>query len=244
MTNSEILMIVFTAVIATTGVIGSIIFNNQLNVMQGQLSEMKTAGQDTKRAADAATEAAAAAKQSSDATIALERPMLFLAELKFVKSSETDPKPKVSYSITNLGRVTAGIRMIYADAMLKTAWGPPARFKQQKFQLTQQPLANGATRREQLFATFDTDFTPQDYADVASKKKSVLVQLLAVYEGPLNLTYTIAAAYMLDVESGLYYATGGDDYNFEKIQNGRAATLDPSINVIPAPTQQQVPVAK
>ena len=42
MTSSEILMAVFTAVIATTGVIGAIIFNGQLSIMQGQLTEMKT----------------------------------------------------------------------------------------------------------------------------------------------------------------------------------------------------------
>jgi len=41
MTNSDIMMIVFTAVIATTGVIGAFIFNNQLSVMQGQLDAMR-----------------------------------------------------------------------------------------------------------------------------------------------------------------------------------------------------------
>jgi hypothetical protein len=43
MTTSEILMTIFTAVIATTGVIGAVIFNNQLAVMQRQLDEMKSA---------------------------------------------------------------------------------------------------------------------------------------------------------------------------------------------------------
>jgi hypothetical protein len=42
MTTSEILMTIFTAVIATTGVIGAVIFNNQLSVMQGQLDQMKS----------------------------------------------------------------------------------------------------------------------------------------------------------------------------------------------------------
>jgi hypothetical protein len=41
MTNAEIFMIVFTAVIAITGVLGAIIFNNQLSVMKGQLDEMQ-----------------------------------------------------------------------------------------------------------------------------------------------------------------------------------------------------------
>ncbi|WP_429344737.1 hypothetical protein [Paraburkholderia sp. GAS42] len=41
MTNAEILTLVFSAVIAVTGVIGAIIFNNQLSVMQGQLNVMR-----------------------------------------------------------------------------------------------------------------------------------------------------------------------------------------------------------
>jgi hypothetical protein len=49
MTNSEILMIVFTAVIAVTGVIGAIIFNGQLGVMSHQLNEMKTQSDLTRR---------------------------------------------------------------------------------------------------------------------------------------------------------------------------------------------------
>jgi hypothetical protein len=36
MTNAEVLMIALTAVLAVTGVLGAIIFNNQLSVMQGQ----------------------------------------------------------------------------------------------------------------------------------------------------------------------------------------------------------------
>jgi hypothetical protein len=35
MTNSEILMTVLTAVIAASGVVAAIIFNNQLSVMSG-----------------------------------------------------------------------------------------------------------------------------------------------------------------------------------------------------------------
>jgi hypothetical protein len=41
MTNTEILTILLTGVIALTGVIGAIIFNDQLSVMQGQLDVMR-----------------------------------------------------------------------------------------------------------------------------------------------------------------------------------------------------------
>jgi hypothetical protein len=43
MTTSDIFMVVFTGVIAITGVLGAIIFNGQLNVMQGQLDVTKRA---------------------------------------------------------------------------------------------------------------------------------------------------------------------------------------------------------
>ncbi len=42
MTNAEIMTIVFSGVVAITGVVGTIIFNNQLSVMQGQLDVMRT----------------------------------------------------------------------------------------------------------------------------------------------------------------------------------------------------------
>jgi len=64
MTTSEILMVVFTAVIATTGILGTIIFNNQLGAMQAQLNEMKAAREDTKRSADAAIASSDAAKSA------------------------------------------------------------------------------------------------------------------------------------------------------------------------------------
>lgn len=41
MSNAEIMTIVFSGVVAITGVIGAIIFNNQLSVMQGQLDVMR-----------------------------------------------------------------------------------------------------------------------------------------------------------------------------------------------------------
>lgn len=61
MTNSEILMTVFTAVIATTGVVGALIFNGQLSVMQRQLDEMKSTREAAETQAKAATDSNTAA---------------------------------------------------------------------------------------------------------------------------------------------------------------------------------------
>lgn len=57
MTNAEILMVVFTAVIAVTGVIGAIIFNGQLATMTAQLDEMKILSTLTKESITAANRA-------------------------------------------------------------------------------------------------------------------------------------------------------------------------------------------
>lgn len=65
MTTSEILMICLTAVIATVGVIGAVIFNNQLAAMHGQLDEMK-----------------AASKIAEDTLVAAQRPWISIDSAK------------------------------------------------------------------------------------------------------------------------------------------------------------------
>jgi hypothetical protein len=64
MTTAEILMVVFTAAIAVTGVLGAIIFNNQLSAMQGQLDQMKTASKIAETAARATKEAADTSREA------------------------------------------------------------------------------------------------------------------------------------------------------------------------------------
>ena len=65
MTNSEIIMIALTAVIAAPGVVGACIFNNQLSVMQGQLDEMKSTGTQTDKLIEQNTKLADAATVSA-----------------------------------------------------------------------------------------------------------------------------------------------------------------------------------
>jgi hypothetical protein len=75
MTTTDIFMICLTAVIATAGVIGAVVFNNQLTVMQGQLDEMKSAGKHTEILAGAAKQSAEVARQTLEAT---QRPFVFV----------------------------------------------------------------------------------------------------------------------------------------------------------------------
>lgn len=79
MTASEILMLIFTAVIAVTGVIGAIIFGGQLTVMRRQWNEMKSAGAYTKTAADAAMLSAEVSKLS---VVAVQRAFVFVTAIK------------------------------------------------------------------------------------------------------------------------------------------------------------------
>lgn len=120
MTASEILMVIFTAVIAATGVIGAIIFRGQLNVMQGQLNEMKSAGAYTKTAADAAKESADASKIQADVakdTFAkIQRPYIFIFGVERLITSDVDviPIPYLEYTVANYGQTPAIIDTINA----------------------------------------------------------------------------------------------------------------------------------
>jgi hypothetical protein len=85
MTASEILMVVFTAVIAVTGVVGAIIFGGQLKVMQGQLNELQSSGRqtdqlivDNKILAKAAEKSA---KVAEDSLFKLQRASVFMPDI-------------------------------------------------------------------------------------------------------------------------------------------------------------------
>jgi len=116
MTSSEILMTVFTAVIATTGVIGAIIFNNQLSVMQGQLNEMKSTGTQNITLIETNKKLAAAAQEAADVAqktlIAGQRAWIKISEVKLTEplsftSSGWGARTAVSLLLTNIGNAPA-----------------------------------------------------------------------------------------------------------------------------------------
>ena len=97
MTNAEILMVVFTAVIAVTGALGTITFNNQLGVMQGQLDEMKTASRISEIAAKASKEAA---DTQREALVKSQRAFVRLAAWPWLWRSDLDRPGKFFFDIT------------------------------------------------------------------------------------------------------------------------------------------------
>jgi hypothetical protein len=95
MTNSEIIMICLTAVIAAAGVVGACIFNNQLSVMQGQLTEMKTSSGLTNRQI---------ALMEAD-----QRPWISL-EMRFdedLTKNESGTSSVIKYTLNNVGKSPA-----------------------------------------------------------------------------------------------------------------------------------------
>lgn len=215
-------MVVFTAVIATTGVIGSLIFNNQLAVMKGQLDEMKSTGLDTKRAADAAKDAAEAAKQSADAVASIERPYIFVTAkpTKLAqKDGPNDTAPTISYSFTNLGRVPAIARLLYVRCFLAESLGTP-KFSRSKFRTAQSAIGAGTTL-DMPMCEFEQPFTEEDWADLKKSKKFAFLTALVLYEGALDYSYATAIAYQIDLFDGTAYAVGGVNYNYDQSERGR-----------------------
>jgi hypothetical protein len=125
MTNSEIWMISLTAVIAVAGLIGACIFNNQLGVMQGQLDEMKVAGKQTEKTANAAQEAADVAKQT---LIAAQRAWVRPDKIAMTGVLSFNPdgtaSATVSFNATNVGNSPAIHVMPYAWLFVLRNGGP------------------------------------------------------------------------------------------------------------------------
>jgi hypothetical protein len=122
MTNAEILMLVLTAVIAVTGVIGALIFNNQLRVMQGQLDEMRSTGEQTDRLIDTNRLIAEAAQKSANiaerAMIEIERAYIVIgtSSMEVVKNTDGSIKEtKVIFNVGNYGRTIGTPTEIYAE---------------------------------------------------------------------------------------------------------------------------------
>jgi hypothetical protein len=146
MTSSEILMVVFTAVIATTGVIGAIIFGNQLSVMKGQLDAMKIAGEDTKKAADAAQKTAEVAK---DTLIAGQRAWIRTDEIALgggaLAFDKNGASVSISFKITNIGNSPAVNVTPHAWLIVLRTGGPFHWQEQQRMcgEIRKQPFGLG-----------------------------------------------------------------------------------------------------
>ncbi len=98
MNPSEILMVVFTGVIAITGIVGAIIFGQQLAAMKGQLIEMQSAGKQTDEMLAANKILAAAAEKSAkvaeDSLFKLQRASIFMPDINTNWHPDTEREGK------------------------------------------------------------------------------------------------------------------------------------------------------
>jgi hypothetical protein len=155
MTTSEILMACLTAVIATAGVIGAVIFNNKLTVMQGQLDEMRSAGEHTKRTADAAKESADAAKMAANVAektlISSQRAWIRIDEIGLgggaLAFDENGASVSISFKITNVGNSPAINVTPHAGLIVMKNGGPFHWQEQQRMcdEIRKHPFGLGFT---------------------------------------------------------------------------------------------------
>jgi hypothetical protein len=159
MTNSEILMICLTAVIATAGVIGACIFNNQLSVMQGQLNEMKSTGKQNEIVIATNKTLANAAKQSADVArqtlIASQRAWVRIDQIGFggggLAIDMNGARVSVSFKITNIGNSPAINISPQAWLAVLESGGP--------FPWQEQQRRCGEIRNQPFAQTFANGFT-------------------------------------------------------------------------------------
>lgn len=112
MTTSELLMAIFTGVIAVTGIIGAFVFNGQMVVMKGQLAEMKSTGSQTQALIDANNKSANAAEQSAKSAAAANR-LLTLTQRPYVQILNVELTSPLKRELT--GDFTFSIQAVFKN---------------------------------------------------------------------------------------------------------------------------------
>ncbi len=140
--------------------------------------------------------------------------------------------PKMSYQITNLGRVPGILRLLYVRCFLQTKGDMPDRpvVSAKNFRPALNPIGASLTATEYPPCEFDTSFTEQDWKDIASGQKIPVFMAIAMYDGALDYTYIYTATYRVDVFCGRIYAIGNANYNYDHTERGRFIN-SPSITI-------------
>lgn len=238
MTNSDIWMISLTALIAVAGVISATIFNTQLSVMQGQLEEMKATSKQTDELVEATKRAAEAAKASSDSIASIERPYIFISAkpTRLVeRSTVSNIAPDISYSLVNMGRVPAVIRLLYVQCFVTQELNTTPSFSLKKFKLAQSVISAGSTVNNLPNCALDAPLSENDWADIGNGNKSIIFISIILYDGALDYTYSSMTTYKIDPFTGDIFAIGGNIYNREDSARGRISNgaPNPLPNLVP-----------
>ena len=180
MTNSEIIMIALTAVIAAAGVVGACIFNNQLSVMQGQLDEMKSTGKqtDTMIAANKiiATAAQKSAEVAEKALTAIERPIAVINHWQ--PTAEMDGDKVVAWIITpvfeNVGNMP-GINFISQTNAAGRSTAFPDDYAFADFAANPKARVPTVIGPKQTLNLSDIRLTADYMAEVAAKTSNLII---------------------------------------------------------------------
>jgi hypothetical protein len=179
--------------------------------------------------ATAAKNSADAAKQSADTVVNVERPYIFVAAKPVSvvpKDGPDQPAPKISYSVTNMRRVPAVIRLLYAQCTLIETLSPKQTVDRSKFRTALTAIGGGLTNLNWPVCEFEKPFTAEDWVGLRSGKKIAIFEAAFVYEGALDFTYVTSLAYRIDLFTGDAFAIGGSPYNYDESERGRFSKTD------------------
>lgn len=266
--NATVVIAVFTLVSVGVGALTYTAIKGQLDVMQGQLNEMKSTGRQTdaliaanqkladaavkqaqaaaasasaiqgqldvmqrqldqmKTAADAAKITAESTKQSADATIALERPYLFLNIIKLVQpKGPTDSAPYIDYSFINVGRVPGVLKLFYVECLILKELPSIPEFHQSKFKRADNAIGAGAAVGSNTTpltlpkCDFSEPITDEMYNELKGGQKFIFFQALILYAGALDFSYSRMFGSRYDFSTSNFYDVGAI-YNHEEQEKG------------------------
>jgi hypothetical protein len=195
---------------------------DQLNIMQGQLDQMKTTAEAT--------------QQAVAVTTALERPYFFPASTQFVQpNGPNDPSPYVDYEFINAGRVPGVLTLFYVECKILQQVPAAPEFQQSRFQTADNAIGPGAvfgTKSSPLKLPRCGPLTDEVYADLRNNRSAAVFKAAIRYTGALDYSYVRIIGMRYNFNTNLFYEIG-PAYNYETVEKNAAKAPPPLPKVVP-----------
>lgn len=156
---------------------------------------------------------ATAAQRSNSNFIAAQRAHFFSNAMTISKQGDTDPSPVINYSLFNAGGA-ATVILSQVECFVGAGVPKKVTYAAKRPRTAMSSIGTNATFATETTCTPDTKVTPQDYIDIAAKKKSFLIWGYITFRDNFGEIFTQRFG-MFGAESGKFYAMPIPAYNIE-----------------------------
>jgi hypothetical protein len=191
-----------------------------------QWNAMKNTDEATHIAANAARDAADAAKKSADTTVSLERPFFHIGRVDLVQpSGDSDPTPLVNFVFINAGKTAAIVREISAGCrVMDKILSVPPQYDLTKVGKTRAIVVPGGLYGSDTGTTslpkclINNPISESEYNELRAGNKCIIFFGFIKYESLLDFVYVRGFGAAYDYSRKFFVDINSDIYNYERIE--------------------------